>query len=115
MKYDNKKVASKLANRLEVMIQKDRKERELRRGLKMLKIAKKGLIVSCLFLSACSLADPASAGNLIGGQANEMSMPENGKLTITHTYERTPSTIGGNTGTVYNRRSFSDWLFSEAK
>ena len=70
-------------------------------------------IILLLFVicSGCSFVDPSASGNVAGGQAHEMSMPEDGKLVVTHIYERKPSKTGANAGIVYNRRSISDWFF----
>lgn len=111
----NKKVASKLAKRLDKIIFEDRKQRdrELKKGLKMLNIAKKGLtaLIICSTM-ACSIADPASSGNSSGADAYMYSVPENGfverTVRITRSPEGDPTTTGG---VMYNRRSFSDWLF----
>lgn len=65
------------------------------------------VVVSC---SACSFLDPAASGNVVGTQVDEISVPEDGKLIISHVYERKPSKKGKNEDNVYNRRTFFDWF-----
>ena len=72
---------------------------------------KKALILIVLSCTGCSFLDPAASGNVVGTQVDEMSVPEDGKLIVSHIYERRPSHKGKNSQTAYNRRSFSDWFF----
>ena len=70
-------------------------------------------LLGCILVlfAGCSFIDPASSGNIVGTQVDEMSVPEDGKLIVSHVYERRPSHKGKNSQTAYNRRSFSDWFF----
>lgn len=107
-KTKRRKVAEALCARVEKMIVEDRKARQARDVQKLLKIAGIGTIV--LMTSACSVADPANSGIAVDAQMSEISVPESGSLTVTHTYTRSPSNTGANSGTVYNRRKLSDYF-----
>ena len=54
-----------------------------------------------LICSACSLVESSHTGYIAGGQAEEIAMLRDGKVTITHTYESEPNTKGIS-GRVYN-------------
>ena len=112
-KYNREEVGVALCGYIERSVIEDKRKKDSKKLSRMLLVGKKALpsLLIAGMCSACTLADPAASGIVVDAQASEIAMAENGKLIITHTYERLPSETGGNAGTVHNRRALSDYFY----